>query len=224
MKNIAEAPGRLVLAIAVLACAVRPAHATSITVANYSFEQVSVAYGSYSANNIPGWNFTGFVSTYHPTTTEITGGAQDGLNVAAVGAGFSIFQTLSATLTADTNYSLQVAVGERTDIVSPGYLVSLYAGGNLLASESSHTLISGSFITSTVSYYASVVDPNLGQALTIRLSVGGISNQTEFDNVRLDATPAATPEPATFWAAGLFALLLPVLAAKQRHSRTELNP
>ena len=214
---------RLLFGVLIVGCAAGRVGATTIAVANYSFEQVPVVYGSYSANNIPSWNFTGFVSTYHPTTTEISGGVPDGVNVASVAANSSIWQTLGTTLTGNTIYSLKVGVGERTDIPSPGYVVSLFAGVNLLASESSQTLISGSFVTSTIIYNASAVDPYLGQALTIQMSVGGITNQTEFDNVRLDATATGAPEPGTFGFLGLGVGLVG-WKVRRRTAKARLSP
>ena len=200
MKNGAS-PGRFLPAVLILICGVNEAGATTIPIPNFSFETVSVADGSYSQNNVPGWNFTGFVSTYNPTATEIPGGVPDGANVASVAGGSTLFQTLSAQLQVNTQYTLTAGVGERTDIGAGGYVITLMAGGNVLASDSSQTLVSGSFVTSTLNYFAAAGDVNLGQTLTINIAAQGIggvnTGQTEFDNFQLTSAPGA-PEPASF--------------------------
>jgi hypothetical protein len=218
--KITTGAARLLPAIGLMICAAGSSSATSIPINNNSFEALTVTYGSYLAQDIPGWTFTGFVSTYHPATTEISSGI-DGTNVAAVTTGASIWQVLGANLTGNTAYTLKVGVAERSDIASPGYEVDLFAGTNLLASESSETLIAGSFITSTISYNALMTDPNLGQALMIKISVGGVSGQTDVDNVRLDAAAVGAPEPSTF---AIFGIGLVGLELKRRQSRLRALP
>jgi len=114
---------------------------------------------------------------------------------------FGFKQRLSATLTAGMTYSLQVDVGN-TDYYDgfSGYRIELRAGGELLAfDENTLTLAENEFDTSLVSYTAQAGDP-IGQALAIRLlnlQQHSGWNEVDFDNVRLDASPVPTPEPAT---------------------------
>jgi hypothetical protein len=197
--------------------------ANTIPITNFSFEADVLAPGAFDLGNVPGWTGSpsAFFSTFHPTATQFPGGVPDGVNVAAVQLG-SIFQTLSATLTANTQYTLMVGVGQRADFPLGSYLITLEAGGSVLALESSQTPSPGTFATSTISFLAAPGNPHLGQALTIRLAETG-NGQVDYDFVRLDGTStAAIPEPAsaTLIAAGFAAL---TLLRRSRQSRTLLT-
>lgn len=122
-------------------------------------------------------------------------------------------QTLSATLQANTRYTLRVKVGNMaTDPALnpsfdfsgfPGYRVELLAGTSVIASDN-NTLTPGEgrFLTSTIEAQTGAFHPNLGQSLGIRLvNLNGEGIEVNFDNVRLDA--AAVPEPV-----GLLGLLV----------------
>ena len=52
-------------------------------------------------------------ATIGPTATQFPSGVPDGMNVAAVDNGASISQTLQATLTDMTDYTLKVSAGQR---------------------------------------------------------------------------------------------------------------
>jgi hypothetical protein len=96
---------------------------------------------------------------------------------------------LTATVQPNTTYTLKVDIGSIQGSV-PTYTSTLEAGTSALATDnSSKTLMSGTFVTSTVTYYASSTDPNIGKPLDVVLA--GTSNGffTYFDNVRLTSTP-----------------------------------
>ena len=102
-------------------------------------------------------------------------------------------QTLTATLQANTTYTLETYVGNRVEFGGIGsFGIELYAGG-LLAAASSPIPALGAFGLATVTYTALAGDTNLGNALKIRLISG--PGQTSFDLVTLDAE--AVPEPST---------------------------
>src|SRR4051812_34264625 len=182
--------------LGLLLCSAAASSATSITIPNFGFESVSLANpDDYSADNIPGWITNINSSTFRPSSAEYPGGIPQGLNVAAVTNGDFMFQTLTDTLTADTTYSLSVEVGNRPGFFH-GYTVIFSAGSDVLATESSLSPAPGSFLTSTISYYAAAGNPDLGGALTITLSDSGQIGQVNFDKVQLDAVQG--PEPTTF--------------------------
>ena len=72
----------------------------------------------------------------------------------------------------------------------------------------------GSFLPASTPFFASAMNPFLGQALQIRMV--GLSTQVNFDDFQLDATPRSSPgvpEPSTvaLIALGLAALVFRIL-------------
>ena len=134
-------------------------------------------------------------------------------------------QTLSATLQANTNYSLQVAIGNIASATSsngtffdldgfPGYRVDLLAGGVVIADNNNSlagSIPEGQFGTSTVAFSTGAAPAQLGQPLGIRLVNLNIVDllftdsdlEVDFDNVNLSAV--AIPLPAAL------TLLSPIL-------------
>jgi hypothetical protein len=191
--------------------------ATPITVDNYSFEEPVLVENAYTYGApVSGWFSTGDAGVWNPGDASYLS-IPDGSNVAWVHEGY-LYQTIG-TLIAGHEYTLEVAVGKRdnyfndTTTLWPGYAVELWdKDGNVLASESSLTLVDGSFSTSTVTYVATAATDGL--EYQIRLYSGGV--QVNFDNVRLDNTVVANndlapiPEPSTLIliGAGLLGLAL----------------
>ncbi|HWE50684.1 MAG TPA: hypothetical protein VG273_12885 [Bryobacteraceae bacterium] len=158
---------------AILICAAANVRADLIAVQNYSFEIDKITAGNYIGQRAIDWNFTGFVSTYDPANSEITGGAADGLNVAAVQGTATMSQVLTAVLQPYTTYTLTTEVGERFDIGSGGYRIAIDAGAYELAFDSSTAMVPGAFLTSTVTFVTGGSDPGLGQALSINVMALG---------------------------------------------------
>lgn len=187
---------RIALVLIALGVSGGESWAVSIAINNAGFEAQVLADNAAIANTLTDWTIAptgGNAGPFNPGITHFPGGvAPEGQNV-AFSNGRTISQILSATLQADTNYTLLVEVGKRLDNGFPGYAVEFFAGGNLLASESALTPLDGQFLTSQTNYFASASDPNFGQALEIRLLSSG--TETIYDNVRLDGTPV--PEPST---------------------------
>ena len=164
-----------------------------ITIANPSFESQVLADGSFTSGLVTGWTSPSNTGVFNPTASHFSGGnVPDGQN-SAFSAGGTLAQSLSATLTANTQYTLTAMVGRRLDTAFPGYRVQLYAGSTLLAEDDSLLLPAlGQFQQTTVTYLATASDPLLGQQLQIRFLSKG--QQTNFDDFRLDATTVGNPE------------------------------
>jgi hypothetical protein len=188
------------------------ASATSITVNNPSFEALVLPCAGgpscFSAiGDIPDLVTSGRTSTFKPSTGlggEFTS-IPNGVNVAAIsdqGGPGSIFQALTATVQANTLYTLDVSVGARADFPFSQYTVALEAGGTVLTSDSSLNPAAGSFLPDTVTFSSGPAPPTLGQQLDIAISatgpsVLGAAAQADFDEVLLDASPSTVPEPGT---------------------------
>ena len=200
--------------------------AALLTVANNSFETPIITAPSgfiSSTGSVEGWTFTGGQQGFaNPVAAHNAGGSWYGPsptipngNQVAWSNGGTISQTLSATLQANTIYTLGAYVGNRLSLNFPGYNIGLYAGGNLLASNSGVTPADGTFAPVTVSYTSGIsVTP--GQALEIRLtSLSGFQAQTNFDNITLDV--ASIPEPSAIL--GLLGFGLLGIASKLRQKQ-----
>ncbi|MBD2461191.1 PEP-CTERM sorting domain-containing protein [Oscillatoria sp. FACHB-1407] len=163
----------------------------SLSILNPSFED-DVLGGDGSVDYVTGWQILSSslwsVGTYRPGSGLYVAHVPDGVNVAYANSG-SLFQRLTDSLAANTQYTLGVDVGSRPPYGFPGYQIDLLAGETVIASVSSPVPEFGKFISTELVYTASESDPLLGQPLAIRLSSGGI--QVNFDNVRLTALSLA---------------------------------
>jgi hypothetical protein len=186
--------------------------ATPVTVNDPSFESLVLPCAGgpscFVLGDIPGWVPSDVISTatFKPSTG--LGGEfssiPDGVNVAAVGdaqGGANIFQALTATVQANTLYTLDVSVGARADFPFSEYTIALEAGSTVLASDSSLDPSAGSFLTDTITFFSGPTPTTLGQPLDIELSATGLSSlgaaaQADFDEVLLNSS--VVPEPSTW--------------------------
>lgn len=194
--------------------------ASPITVQNYSFETDSppnyppwYTYTNYGSSNyhISDWTLSGShdQGTFIPTIPGklYKTSLPDGSHMAYSNGG-TISQTLSATLTANVVYTLQVYVGDRLDSNFPGYAVELYAGSNLLSVENSLTPTRGQWLLSSQTYNATGSSPGLGEALTIKLVGNYVAGeQVNFDYVTLDASSVPLPSTVLLLGSGMVGLL-----------------
>ncbi|MDB4743922.1 hypothetical protein OAF98_05495 [Planctomicrobium sp.] len=228
------------------------AEAEMITVLNHGFEDTSggnifneFSFGTpadwelYDPSNVTdgGAGPTYFVGTLEPglmadPTLLFTDGAPEGermglaFNFSSSGGEgeYGYFQTLAATLQANTIYTLTVEIGNigTGNVFNfdgfPGYRVDLLAGGTVIApdinsigSAQDNNSLGGlipeaEFATSTVTFQTGATHAQLNQALGIRLvnlNVIDTTNATtesaelevDFDNVQLFAE-SAVPEPS----------------------------
>lgn len=171
------------------------AAAAPLNVSNPSFENPGLGDGGVSGS-IGSWIQSGPSGVFNPVRgvhfSDVT--ATDGQQAAFTNGG-SIQQILPDVLTAFTDYTLSVDVGDRLDVAPQPYVVGLYAGGQLLAEVADGPVPDDGYVTVVVNYTAELGDPLLGGQLQIVLVNNG-GPQVLFDNVRLDATP--TPEPAAW--------------------------
>jgi PEP-CTERM motif len=199
-------------------------HAASLLITNPSFEtDVITNPGDSSPANITGWTDLGGDPGYGRTAIgQFPSGAPDGVNYAYTNtAADTLSQTLTSSLEADTTYTLTVATGWRADLPGagypnyPGYKIELWAGGNLLATDSA-IVNGGTGVGPTIGTWkdvtATYTSPSTvtpGQFLEVRLLAGATVNgtsaiQTNYDNVRL----VSVPEPSSTLLLGLGTLFL----------------
>ncbi len=205
----------------------------SIEIVNHSFEDPVLNDGDFIGsphNNeppgVPGWKLvaspsgiTVFNPTSDPDTSDFyqngnfepdyNGAAEaliTGQNVAVTHDGKFICQDLTATLQADTEYTLEVDVGWRNDNANlPNYLIHFRTlDGNvqntfasLAGGESSFGGNNDNWITETITHQTG--SNPVGEGLPLRICLIAIANggpyQVNFDNVRLSTGVDECPVP-----------------------------
>ncbi len=176
------------------------------------------------------------------------GGAAEGQRVGIAfnfeGSGdqgeYGLTQVLSDTLQPNTQYTLQVEIGNIASGTSlggqsfnldgfSGYRVDLLAGGVVLASDDNSlfgTIPDGEFGTSTIVFTSGANVP-ASDNLEIRLvnlneidpAFPGSDLEVDFDDVRLDATPVPTPTSLALFAASVPPLLFARLMSRRKERR-----
>ncbi|MCW1922521.1 hypothetical protein OKA05_08140 [Luteolibacter arcticus] len=222
------------------------ADAAAVLITNFNMESAPTARtdGAITSTLATGWTHTNLsgatgVFTFNTTTTtryyneldfadtQPSGGAHGtmaGPNFAGISGDGSgrIDQTLAATVGANTQYTLTVALGHRTvdsgaAATASTVTLELLAGGVSLATATynpsggiwndSGTNPDDTWADASLVFTSGAAPAQLGQAITIRfIKSGAGGNYMDIDNVRLDAT--AVPEPSLALLAGLGGLSL----------------
>ena len=168
-----------------------------IPILNPGFEDdvLSCAAGfACDASPLTGWLCGPDAGVFKPSTAQFPGGVPGGTNVAYIGRGLntvqagSIFQSLGATVQANTNYTLTLSVGARADIGFTGYSAALLAGNTTLACDNTLTPAPGTFLTDVIVYKSGAAPSQLGQRLQILVKSVG-TGQVDIDSVSLTASP-----------------------------------
>ncbi len=199
------------------------AQAVPVSIVNASFESPVLPVGGFTTSAPQGWTCLGGVDTcgaFHPNASQIPQGASNGVNVGYSNDG-GLSQILSSVLTSNTLYTLMVDAVSRGDgfIVPGGYTLQLVtAAGFVLATSHIASPAAGTDATLTTSFFANATDSHLGQLLRIDLVASGV--QSDWDNVRLDATAsvALVPEPGSV---ALLAIGVVALAARRGRKKAK---
>lgn len=210
----AKASVRIAIATVILVTGISGRVAAApITFANPSFEIEVVADGSIS-NTASGWTRGTFGSapgaaTWNPSgvfTGDSGNGTPQGahgINVFTIYGGNSssggwLTQDTTTPLTADTTYTLTIAVGRRSNGDGGSWGIDLMTTSQTIGAAylarltgTYADLTSGQFVDKVVTFTPPAGHPNLGQNLRVYFWSQGIDEthtSTAFDNVRLDAT------------------------------------
>ena len=192
----------------------------AIPVANPSFETQILAEGTFTNDNVTSWSNVGngcpfCFGAFNPALNDVgfpSGIVPDGNNAVYMCCNM-LQQTLTGvTLTANTRYTLTVAIGNPNDrpdnINNIGFDLGIVGSNQLVAgfSTSLGTIPNGGFVDRTGTADIAVGNPDIGKTLIVRLLN---SNQSfpggpyvAFDHVRLTSealVPALVPLPAAGW-------------------------
>ncbi len=203
------------------AIAIPAVEAATIEIINSGFEEPSLAglepiVGEeiFTFTTPPGWQLydpqgliptetnlaTSYPGVWNPSSAFFAEEAPEGENIGAIflnrspGSGVvGLSQTLADTLQANTEYTLQVAVGNPgSDFFAgfPGYRLEILAGETIIAEDDNTvTIAEGEFETVTLSFATTNQESNLGQPLQIRLlnTLESDGLEVNFDDVQLSA-------------------------------------
>lgn len=165
---------------------------------------------SYEVGTVPGWTVTGYAGEFQPGATTAFNSLPDGPTIAYVNAGGSISQTLGATTVSGDTYTLQLNVGERTNITADPLVYLVIGGTDILATGTAPT--AGNWSTYTATFTCSGTCTS-GESIAILLESTGISSQqAEYDNVQM-----SVPEPGVFSMLLLGLAGLGVLGWRRKH-------
>ncbi|MCE5280177.1 MAG: PEP-CTERM sorting domain-containing protein [Planctomycetaceae bacterium] len=245
MKQIRGRITVLLISAGVLAACVAPAGADLITVPNSNFDTSATGYVDTSNTNLGGgWMFTRYgtaglaaginaVSPVYSDFGDASGNkvfvrwknGYSGTRWAAVTS-----PSLGEMITANSTYTLTVALGNRSDtpfptgtnqirLVANGTVIAYQAVSNALANQPA----SGTWANYTISFTTDdlgliTTSPGYGQTISTGVNVlgqdlkivlyaedksSGGPHDIEFDSIRLDKIVTPIPEPATMALLGL---------------------
>ena len=192
------------------------AYAAPLTITNFSFEQ-SPGYNSYpgwTVTRVQGTGWTGFGSdndrTFNTNFSGQTGGNALQLlvnNGAVVGTSPSTTNITTGALgtyAANTTYTFTVSLGADNRASTLAGRISLLGDSSAVAATSSLATSSfnaaSTFQDLTLTFTTGSSGGFVGQSIYAQLGTDSshqYSRAVYFDNVRLDATSAAIPEPST---------------------------
>jgi hypothetical protein len=208
---------RAMATTAVLMLSTLAVHATPVTVPNASFESPSSpASTSTNFNLVSGWVFnvkdgsqfgTGSIASKYSSA-----GTSSGNNYATINNDFpGVTDTITSaasldTITPLTTYTLTIAVGNENQsdtslYGAPGNVsFSLLANGVAFATKTvpNGSVANGTFADFTLTFATPSSGSIIGENLEIQMATlpeTGTAYQPGFDNVRLNETVMAVPEP-----------------------------
>lgn len=189
---------------AAMGCLAMSANAATVAINNHDFEV------SGGALDVPSWD--------QDRTGD--GDGYSGINSSAPLTGKSVWinmdgivsQTTGEAIVAGTTYTLTVDIGQQNSWVPDGGIIRLYGSASgptvaLAEFDSGSLPASGDTLLNQTTSFVATAGQATGQFIGVAV-IGGVSGgtpgtQVSFDNVRLDATAAAIPEPS---AVALFAI------------------
>ena len=164
------------------------ADASSIPVVNFSFENPALPTGAENSDFIPGWTSDGGGVISAPGT--FLASVPDGSQAAWMWFGSSLSQDLGVPSVAGQTYTMNVFVGVEHGFLGPHYEVELLDGATVIGDASGQLGLNAPFTLVSVSGVG-------GGAGDISVKLISFGEKVLFDDVTVQTSAAAVPEPAS---------------------------
>jgi len=180
-------PARLfsLLSAALLATVSTASIAMNVVINNPGFDDQSVADNG-ALSTVQGWQIdSGIAGVFNPPDSIFTGEAGNGMHentLYMINAG-KVSQTLATTLLADTQYTLQFDIGERSDVSMQNYTIVVKSNGTNLVYATNPEIPTqpGSFSRGKVTFNSG---SNFGGQITVEVQTSG-TGHVNLDNFSL---------------------------------------
>ncbi len=205
MKTTRSAAAKLLLAATqMLVVATAPAQTTApVTVPGFSFEDPVT--GTYNGGLATGWGDSDRDSAGYQVAAGASLTGATGAQVGWANSGQSLWSAANlGTYVAGVTYVLTVDVASRGNFTSSGFTLELVlpdAATQVATTGTLDPLDDYAMHPYQLSYTVPAGSPFVGQGIRIKLTNIAGSNQTNFDNVRLDAI--IPPAPLVTWMGNL---------------------
>ncbi len=147
----------------------------SVSITSGGFENPSLSDGDWTSSNLGGWNLSsgtssGWAGIWDPSNGSSLDGAAEGDNIAYIYGDSAIEQTLSHTFDSSKDYEISFDVGLGNSEPDQEYAVNIYAGNNLIGSQTGTATTNGGFEEATFTIDGDAFSAYDGQSIRIQLA------------------------------------------------------
>ncbi len=151
------------------------ASSASVSITSGGFESPSLSDGDWTSSNLGGWNLSsgtssGWAGIWDPSNGSSLDGAAEGDNIAYIYGDSAIEQTLSHTFDSSNDYEISFDVGLGNSEPDQEYAVNIYAGNNLIGSQTGTATTNGGFEEATFTIDGDAFSAYDGQSISIQLA------------------------------------------------------
>ena len=176
------------------------ASSSSVSITDGGFESPSLSDGNWTSSNLGNWSrssgtSSGDVGIWDPSSSSSLDSAAEGDNIAYLYGDSAIEQTLSHTFDSSKDYEISFDVGLGSSEPDQDYEVRIYAGNDLIGSQSGTATTNGGFAEGTFTIDGDAFSAYDGQSIRIQLANtdNDDSDYIVFDDIEInELSPASS--------------------------------